>query len=867
MLVACIEENLRLRIVRAADHVAVELVTQRFRITPEQPVPGRESYIRIEFVPIQAEEPLTLAVQKESVGFKASLTQADSPRNRVDRGIIVKQGNVEIVKLRIADVPQRNAAKIPQGQVDLRTALLNHKRASGVRKHTLPAANALVNTYASEHYDVKWKDLLIVNKNAYPQVRPHTEWRVSCLFKTQVAFSMLKHTPLFLCCLVLSSVPACAQITVEAPIPQVAQVRVDAGTPVGADIPRTIFGTFLEPIGDSINNGLSAEALQNPSLEEGLWDAAHVRRMLTDNPSLVRASELGLPLPWEPLDANQGNRYQVRYGDAANSWLSLRIFGIPGEPTGIRQEVYLPVQRTLAYQGSLYARHVSGPTTLTVSIREHDAPRVLASAQIQADNPSWTKYKFHLDLPANALHRLDPADFVVQVDGDEQADVDEVSLMPADALDGFDPDVVAMAKALDTPLLRFGGNFTSTYNWRDGIGPLDKRVSMRNLSWGIPEYNTFGTDEFLEFCKLIGAEPQIALNLGSATPQEAAAWVRYVDEHWTHHGGLLWELGNELWGNWNLGYPTLGQLAARTLAFSKAVRAVDPAARLIATGRDPDSFEKWNAAQLGNPPGTFNNLSAHFVVNNDETVLPHASNDFIAAAAFALPVELGSRLQQEQKQINQYPAFADKAHIAFTEWLFIGNRPGTPSFANLGGAIEAGGFLNMLMRHTSIVPISDMTGIIDFAGIWKERSQVYAAPAYYVLRMYSSSHPKQPVVVETQSGSYSVKNGVERLPDIAGVPYLDIFAALDESGTNLMLFCVNRSLATDIPAEIHIDHFEASTLASVQTLSGHSIDDVNDADAPFRVVPVRTEETVNANELRHVFPRESITVVEMHKSR
>ena len=51
---------------------------------------------------------------------------------------------------------------------------------------------------------------------------------------------------------------------------------------------------------------------------------------------------------------------------------------------------------------------------------------------------------------------------------------------------------------------------------------------MLNVAWGIPEYNTFGTDEFLHFCDLIGAEPQVALNLGSGTPEEAADWARYI---------------------------------------------------------------------------------------------------------------------------------------------------------------------------------------------------------------------------------------------------------------------------------------------------------------------------------------------------
>lgn len=517
------------------------------------------------------------------------------------------------------------------------------------------------------------------------------------------------------------------------------------------------------------------------------------------------------------------------------------------------------------YQGSLYARHLSGPDGLTLSIRMHDSDDVLASAQIAASRPAWTKYTFTLTLPPGKLHRLDPADFAVEVQGDERVDLDEFSLMPADALEGLDPDVVAMANAMNTPLVRFGGNFTSAYNWRDGIGPRDKRVSMRNLAWGIPEYNTFGTDEFLHFCQLIGAEPQIALNLGSGTPQEAAAWVRYVDEHWPQHRGLLWELGNELWGNWNLGYPTLDQLAPRTLEFSQAVRQVDPSARLIAGGEDPDDFTPWNAVQLHNPAGTFDYLSTHFVVTTSATDSPHASDLFIDEAAFALPVELGRKLQQEQDQIDTYPAFAHKAHIAFTEWLFVGPRPGTPNFSNMGGAVDTAGFLNMLMRHAGIVPVSDMTGIMDFAGIWKDRGQVYAAPAYYAFRMYSTAGAVHPVQVVTDVGSYSVAHGVSRLPDIPDVPYLDVVAATSADGGTLDLFCVNRSTITDIPADITLEHFVPDGEAQIQNLRVGYLDEGNDADDPSRVIPQKATQALRGAALRYVFPRESVTVIAFRK--
>ena len=656
-----------------------------------------------------------------------------------------------------------------------------------------------------------------------------------------------------------------AQISVQQPIPPIAIIQVDAAQFVGGQVPRSIFGSFLEPIGNSTYNGLWAEVLQNPSLESGLWNAGNVSRMLRDEPALIRASELGLPLPWEPLDNSQGNRYELRYGDAANSWRSLVILGVPNQPTGIQQKIYLPVHRTLEYKGSLYARHLSGSSGLAVSIRPHNSSEVLAAVKLNAASNQWTKYEFDFHLPEGKLHRLDPADFVVEVEGDSSMEVDQLSLMPADALDGLDPDEVAMAKAMETPLVRFGGNFTSSYHWKNGIGERDKRVSMLNLAWGIPEYNTFGTDEFLHFCSLIGAEPQFALNLGSGTPQEAADWVHYIYAQWHQRNGLTWELGNELWGNWNAGSPTLDQLAARTLAFSKAVRAVDPEAKLIATGGDPDGFAKWNSVQLTNPAGTFDYLSTHFVVTNTNIQMPHATADFIAQAAFALPVGLEQKLKSQLEQIDQNPAFAGKAHIAFTEWLFIGRQPGTPTFTNMGGAIDTAGFFNMLMRNSSIVPISNMTGIMEFAGIWKKRSQVYAAPGYYVFRMYSTAHPNRLIKVHTESGRYSVQHGVGHLPDIADVPYLDVVGALNEKMDTLTLFCVNRSLDTDIPAAIQLAGFTAGSDAQIQTLEGSSIDDTNNEDDPEHVIPMRTGAHLTTNSLRHVFPHESVTVLVFHR--
>ncbi len=663
---------------------------------------------------------------------------------------------------------------------------------------------------------------------------------------------------------VFSVAGAAAQITVNEPIPPIAHINVDAGA-VRSAIPRTIFGTFLEPIGNSTYNGLWAELLQNPSFEAGLWSPQMQNRMMREDPELVRSSNLALPLPWEPLDARQGNRYEIHYGDAANSWQSLRVFALPGEATGIRQKVYLPVQRTRSYVGSFYARHLSGATEVTLELRPHDQPEMLAGEKVQVTATGWTRYTFKLDLPDGKLKPLEPADFVVQLAGDERIELDEFSLMPADAIDGLDPDVVKLAQEMKTPLVRFGGNFTSSYHWRDGIGPRDKRVNMLNNSWGIPEYNTFGTDEFLEFCRRIGAQPQIAVNMGSGTPEEAADWVRYVDRHWTPHSGLLWELGNELWGNWNLGYPAHSELAARTAVFSKAIRAVDPAARLIATGADMDGFSEWNGIQLTDPPGTFNYLSTHFVVGTGDVLLKDATPDFVDEASFALPVEVERKLRQAQDQIDRVPGYSGKVHLAFTEWLWTGGRPEAPLFLNTGGAITTGAFLNMLIRNSEIVPISDMTGIMDFAGIWKVKGQVFATPAYYVFKMYSSADAARLVDVTADSGRYSVAQGVKRFPSIDNVPYLDVVAATNQDGSRLTLFCVNRSLGTDISARIQLDHFAAAPTADVHVLSSASLTDRNDETAPTRVTPADSVEQIPTSGWTHIFPHASVTVISIDR--
>ena len=666
-----------------------------------------------------------------------------------------------------------------------------------------------------------------------------------------------------------TAVPGIAQITEGKPMPPAVTVRVDAGGDRG-QVPPRIFGTFIEPIDNSINNGVVAEILVNGSLEGGLWNHAMLEPMFHDQPELIESSDTtGIPLPWEPLNRAAGNRYELHAGAAANSWQSLEIMGVPDQLTGIMQRVYLPVPRTFTYNVSFYAKHLRGPATVDVSLRDRESGQVLASAQVDATAGDWTQYHATLELKPGSVRRLEPVNFALSVEGNERVEVDEISLLPSDAVDTLDPEVIHMAAAMNMTELRFGGNFSSYYHWRDGIGPLDKRIVTKNIAWGIPEYNNFGTDEFLEFCRLVHAQPQFDLNMGSGTPEEAADWVKYIRER--YQGPLILEMGNELYGRWQVGYPTVSEIATRTLVFSQAIRPFAQNATVLATGDVPGNFEAWNAAQLTNPAGTFDLLTTHFITGTNHVRLRNSTPDFMAQAAYAVPYGIGNNFDRMQAQIDAAPGYRN-THLAVTEWLFNSKGEGernftneSPSSRNEGGAVMIAATFNTFFRHNSEIKLVDMTGLMEFAGIWKRREQVFASPAYYVFKMYSAAKGQTVLPVSTDSGTYSVENGTMGYADIKDVPYVDVAATRSSDGREITLFCVNRSIAVDEPVEFDFGDFRlAAGLISGEQIASVSRYVMNDEVEPERVVPQPIAVQVVAGKpLAITLPHESVTVLHL----
>jgi alpha-L-arabinofuranosidase len=660
-----------------------------------------------------------------------------------------------------------------------------------------------------------------------------------------------------------------AQVTEVKPMPPVVTAHVDAAGDLGKVAPR-VFGTFLEPIDYSINNGVMAEILVNGSLEAGLWNHAMLEEIFRDQPGLIDSSnDTGIPIPWKPLNSGAGNRYELHVGSAANSWQSLEMMGTPDALTGIMQRVYLPVPRTFTYRVSFYARHLSGPEGVDVSLRSADwDTRTLGTARVQVGAAEWKRYEATLELKPGSVRRLEPVNFAISVEGVGRVEIDQISLLPADAVNGFDPDVVRMSSDMHMTELRFGGNFSSYYHWKDGIGPLDKRAAMKNIAWGIPEYNNFGTDEFLAFCKLVHAEPQFDINLGSGTPLEAAEWVKYIHAH--YQGPLILELGNELYGKWQVGYPTVDEIAARTRTFSEAIRPLPPETVVMSTGGTPEAFEHWNAALLTNPPGTSDLITTHFITGTNHVNLGRATPDFVAQAAYAVPFGVGTMFDKMQAQVDAVPGYKD-VHFAVTEWLFNSKGAGernftneSPSSRNVGGAVMIAATFNTYFRHNEQIQLVNLTGLMEFAGIWKRREQVFGTPAYYIFQMYSGAKGQTVLPVTSDSGTYSVKNGTSGYSDIEDVPYVDISATRSADGKQLTLYCVNRSLTIDAETRIDLSGFHAVSRVRGEQIKAASRYVMNDEVEPRRVVPQPIQLQVpRGGSVSLTLPHESVTVIHL----
>lgn len=298
----------------------------------------------------------------------------------------------------------------------------------------------------------------------------------------------------------------------------------------------------------------------------------------------------GLAPGWHPSPSNNihGVRFHLTQGLSlsGNESQLIHVYD-PVCITGIVQ-TKRHVYRGERLQVTLWARAQHFPVDLIVGIGSPKPPEPLwAVHELKVDVTYWKEYTFTLDIPQTAPAVSDDAVFFIHVRGQGMVWLDQVSLHPVGQV--LNEPLLQAIEGLDIPVLRFpGGCLSANYHWRFGTGPRHLRPVLADPVFKWHNAYDFGTDEYLQLCLDYGILPHISVNIGSGTPDEAGEWAAYCHAWYTERGleppAMYWQVGNEQWGDWEVGSMTPQMYADALHAFVPHIRANYPNARIIALG-------------------------------------------------------------------------------------------------------------------------------------------------------------------------------------------------------------------------------------------------------------------------------------------
>jgi alpha-N-arabinofuranosidase len=379
--------------------------------------------------------------------------------------------------------------------------------------------------------------------------------------------------------------------------------------------------------------------------------------------------------------------------------------------------------------------------------------------------------------------------------------------MPDDAAPGdVRRDVFEQVKLLKPRFIRWpGGNVAQDYRWQWGIGARDERVTWTNLSWkNEPEPSDFGTDEFLMFARAVGADPSITVNVEGrgATVEEAAAWVDYCNGPVTSKYGAmraanghsqpynvkLWEIGNEIWGNWVRGHSNAEVYARNFQRYAKAMRDVDPAIKLIAVG---DNDMNWNRTVLRIAGPEIDYLAVHHYYGRGE--MAGDAGNLMARPLFY------ERFYREMVQLLREVSPGREIKLAINEWGL--DLPEERQYS-MESALYAGRLMNVFERSGNLVEMSAVSDLINGwpGGIVQAgRHGLFVSPIFLVNQIYSASVGTERLATVVESPTFDTsKEG-------KNIPLLDVSVTRGIDRRTIFIKAVNtdpdRAMTTTVDVE------------------------------------------------------------------
>ncbi|KAA6456640.1 alpha-N-arabinofuranosidase [Acidobacteria bacterium AB60] len=596
-------------------------------------------------------------------------------------------------------------------------------------------------------------------------------------------------------------------------------------TKTGAPISKYIYGQFLEHGGDIVNNGIWSE-------------------MLVDRKFFYPVST-SAPTP-PPVMGNAGGN--PRFRRTPTRW-----WAPVGGPENVTMDTKAPYTGDHSPVISLESAHPHGLSQAGIAVRKgkiYSGRIILSGSPGAAVNVTlvWGKeqadrqtvvirnlgsdyHKFPLKFTAAA--DSDDANLEITGTGSGSVQVGAVSLMPADNIQGFRPEVIAALKQMGFGVLRFpGGNFVSSYEWRYGVGDIDKRPPIFDPVWHAVQPNDVGTDEFLTLCRLLGVDPYITVNAGFGDAWSARELVEYTNGaattpmgkwrvtngHPAPYGVKFWGVGNEPWGDYQMGAMSLPQFELKHNLFAKEMRKVDPSIKLIAGGAMPDVMEgadqsrringqyvpdylspaDWTGQMLLNCLDNIDMVSEHYYASGTEHTdmklqkkVPIDPPLSFIEWQRAPAVQVRAKYEHYQEYLKRIPALRAKpVPIAIDEWAYFGGGPN--SYKTVPAYAWA---FHEMFRHSDIFQMGAFT--FATAMMSENRTEAVLNPTGMLFKMYRDHFGTIPVEVTGDSpqpkptfpiggDQPAVNPGSDTYP-------LDVSAALTDDHKTLAIAVLNPS--------------------------------------------------------------------------
>ena len=464
---------------------------------------------------------------------------------------------------------------------------------------------------------------------------------------------------------------------------------------------------------------------------------------------------------------------------------------------------------------------------------------------------------------------------------------------PIPNINGYRKDVFEALKDLNVPVLRWpGGCFADDYHWMDGIGPRDKRPSLRNNTWGgTIEDNSFGTHEFLNLCEMLGCEPYVSGNVGSGTVKEMAQWVEYMTSNEDTPMARLrrqngrdkaWHvkyfgIGNEAWGCG--GNMTPEYYSDEFRKFNTYLRD-QPGNHLYRIGSGAsDSDYKWTSVLMDRIGERMNGVSLHYYTaagwnGSKGSAIKFDNDQYYWALVKCLEIE---EVIKKHKAIMDEKDPNHRVDLVVDEWgTWWDEEPGTIAGHlyqqnALRDAFVASLSLDVFHRHTDRVKMANIAQVVNVLQSMILTDQegtghMVLTPTYYVFKMYApfqdATYLPMTIACDTMKvrHEYFTPMDAQKANGYRNLPLLSYSAAKTKDG-QIVIALTNVSLDKEQAIDIALEGTNAKSVNG-QILTAKNVADFNDFDHPDRVkVADFKQAKLKKNVLSVKIPAKSLVVM------